>query len=451
MVHKNNIDIHNFPRQLKRHLKYIDESHMSKRNKSVLMAFYQDWKWKKKGLNFGIARVCKYFIHMRVIAEILNYDDFATESEIKEYPLLEHRDFDYITEEHSEKIIECVMKRNEIDKDWTISDYIVIFKRFMKWFRLRYGYPSDYPDYDMNTKLAKFLNHPTEVANLKHKAPKYTKTKADIPRDWELEAIYKGATHPRDKAFFAMWNENPNRIGGLGALQCKNFKHDDLGYEVTMYDKTMNGETVRFVKSQWDITNYIAWLKNNQIWEPDNPFWIDLDKFQKGILTYIRYPALKAMLLRAQKRYNRMAHNNPEMREIERHITFHVARYTATRRYRKEGKPDWFIEQQMGWVPGSDRIAYYGRLFADDRDEYLKRELGMEEEKEKPIQCPRCYKENPPGSEFCRFCRSPLSLEIAVNVLKEKEGARDEMTEVNKKLSELEYKIYNGLLKSQKK
>jgi len=39
------------------------------------------------------------------------------------------------------------------------------------------------------------------------------------------------------------------RIGGIGSLQIKHVSFDELGAKVTIYDKTMRGEPVRFISS----------------------------------------------------------------------------------------------------------------------------------------------------------------------------------------------------------
>ena len=39
------------------------------------------------------------------------------------------------------------------------------------------------------------------------------------------------------------------RIGGIGSLQIKHVSFDELGAKVTIYDKTMRCEPVRFISS----------------------------------------------------------------------------------------------------------------------------------------------------------------------------------------------------------
>ncbi len=257
------------------------------------------------------------------------------------------------------------------------------------------------------------LNQAPELKGITYAGPASTKTADDIPGPWVFDALYIASPpHPRNKAFFAMWRENPNRIGGLGSLQCKNFHHDDLGYKVTISDKTFNGEPVRFVESQADISRYIEWLKANNLWKPENPFWINFAKLRAGKVLPLSYVSFRRLILKTKEKHNKLAKTNPSLKPITLRITTHIARYTKTIVYRKQKKDPWFIEKQMGWVPGSGRLSYYSKFDTSDIDEVFREELGLTN-KELPVRCPRCLKESPPGSEFCRFCRSPLSLEIA--------------------------------------
>ncbi len=264
MSYKREVDIHDFERRKSYWLYRIGTEIKNKYHREVMGRFYKDWDKGIRGLDFGLPRFTKYLQQMFVILRILELPDFATQEEIRENPLLAKRELGWITEDHTWKIIEYIkerLKRTNKKKTWTVTDYITIFRGFMKWYRKRYGYPEEYPEGKFYKKMLPLLNQAPELKEITYRSPDSTKTADDIPGPWVFDALYIASPpHPRNKAFFSMWRENPNRICGLGSLQCKNFHHHDLGYKITMSDKTFNGEPVRFVESQADISRYIEWL-----------------------------------------------------------------------------------------------------------------------------------------------------------------------------------------------
>ncbi|HUW68304.1 MAG TPA: hypothetical protein VMW20_09720 [Candidatus Nanoarchaeia archaeon] len=83
----------------------------------------------------------------------------------------------------------------------------------------------------------------------KKEKPQKLKAGVDIPTEEELQYLSNAAINPRDKAIFEMARELGLRIGGIGSRQLKHVSFDELGAKVTIYDKTMRGEPVRFVSS----------------------------------------------------------------------------------------------------------------------------------------------------------------------------------------------------------
>lgn len=434
MPFKPDVDIHGYSDRMDYFLSKIETEIEDKDKVAVIKRFKQDWQNKARGLNFGLPRFCKYLANLYVIFLILDKEDFADVDEIKETPLMGNTGLPWITEDHAWKIVHHLKNRPNVNENsWTVADYIFIFKPFMRWYRKRYGYPEGYPDGDFNNKMLPLLDQAPELKQVIVKYPKATKTADDIPPMWVFDALYNAAPpHPRNKAFFAMWKENPNRIGGLGSLQCKNFHQDDLGYKITMNDKTFTGEPVRFVESQIDISMYIQWLEKNSLWRPDNPFWIDLKKFPKGEVTHMRYGAFRSLINKTKNRHNIKVKKNNGLKIIDYKLTTHVARYAKTVQLRKEKKPDWFIEKQMGWVPGSDRLSYYSKFDSSDIDGVIEADLGIVKNNE-PIKCPRCTRNNPADSSFCRFCKSPLNMGKLVELEETKDGL-SEALEVAKNL-----------------
>ena len=79
------------------------------------------------------------------------------------------------------------------------------------------------------------------------------------------------------------------------------------------------------------------------------------------------------------------------------------------------------MEQQMGWVHGSNMTRIYVHLSGKDQDEAILKANGIEvrkeiEEKPQPKPCPRCEAVNAVRSRFCRRCGLPLDAKTALEV-----------------------------------
>jgi hypothetical protein len=385
------IDIHHYSSNLERLKSHIKTStKIRERNKLLLLKFSADCNsgWGEKKLT--PARILKLLSNIKKISEMLEKDwDWATKDDIRD--LLDRIDTD--------------PKKG----DWAKHDYRIVLRKFVSWLRNEYGYPDGYPQKEELTRLLPILKYPSEVNKIKVKQPEKQKAGEDIPTSEEMQYLSDASINPRDKAFFEMAREVGIRIGGIGSRQIKHVSFDELGAKVTMYDKTMRGEPVRFISS----ASYLRiWLDSHPFRnDPEAPLWIDLEKTAHGAFA-LDYSGFRAMILRAVERHNKRA-EKLGLPKITKRIHTHLFRYHAQTRDELEGVPRAIMCKQRGWKPDSKQPERYARIVTKDVDSYYARKFGLNgretKEQPKPGRCPRCKEVNAPGAGYCYKCGLPLS------------------------------------------
>jgi hypothetical protein len=244
---------------------------------------------------------------------------------------------------------------------------------------------------------------------MKVNRPQKLKAGEDIPTSEEMQYLSDASINPRDKAFFEMAREVGIRIGGIGSRQIKHVSFDELGAKVTMYDKTMRGEPVRFISS----ASYLRiWLDSHPFRnDPEAPLWVDLEKTARGAVP-LDYSGFRAMIQRAVERHNKRA-ERLGLPKITKRIHTHLFRYHAQTRDELEGVPRAIMCKQRGWKPDSKQPERYARIVTKDVDSYYAKRFGLNgkeiKEPPKPGRCPRCKEVNAPGAGYCYKCGLPLS------------------------------------------
>ena len=385
------IDIHHNSSNLERLKITIKNSiKITERNKLFLLNFSADCNsgWGEKKLT--PARILKLLSNMKTISEMLDKDwDWVTKDDIRD--LLDRIDTD------------------PNKGDWAKHDYRIVLRKFVSWMRNEYGYPQGYQEKKEMARLLPILKYPSEVNKIKVKQPEKQKSGEDIPTEEEMQYLSNASINPRDKAFFEMAREVGIRIGGIGSRQIKHVTFDELGAKVTMYDKTMRGEPVRFFSSASCLR---IWLDNHPFKnDPEAPVWIDLEKTAYGPVP-IDYNGFRAMILRTVDRHNRRA-EKLGLPRITKRIHSHLFRYHAQTRDELAGVPRAIMCKQRGWKPDSKQPERYARIVTKDVDSYYARKFGLNgseiKEQPKPGRCPRCKEINAPGTGYCYKCGLPLS------------------------------------------
>ncbi len=414
------IDIHHYSENLERLKSHINNStKINKRNMLLLLKFAADCNsgWGQKKLTS--ARILKLLTNIKTISEMLE------------------KDWDKVTKDD----IRDLLDRIDIEPnrgDWAKHDYRVVMRKFVAWLRNEYGYPEGYPQKEELTRLLPILKYPSEVMKIKVMKPEKLKAGEDIPTEEEMKFLSDAAINPRDKAFFEMAREVGIRIGGIGSRQIKHVTFDELGAKVTMYDKTMRGEPVRFVSS----ASYLhIWLDNHPFKNnPEAPLWIDLGKTAKGPVP-LDYNGFRAVILRTVERHNKRA-EKLSLPKITKRIHSHLFRYHAQTRDELDGVPRSIMCKQRGWKTDSKQPERYARIVTKDVDSYYAKKFGITggeiKEQPKPGRCPRCKEVNAPGMGYCFKCGLPLSSK-AENVEQQLQKMIEEMLmdpEIHAKLRE---------------
>jgi integrase/recombinase XerD len=276
------IDIHHNSSNLERLKNIINTStKITKRNRLLLLKFSADCQtgWGQKKLT--PARILKLLSNIKTTSQMIEKDwDWITKDDIRD--LLDRIDTD--------------PKKGE----WTKHDYRIVIRKFMAWLRNEYGYPDGYPQKEELIRLLPILKYPSEVNKIRLNQPEKLKAGEDIPTEEEMQYLSNASINPRDKAFFEMAKEVGIRIGGIGSRQIKHVSFDELGVKVTIYDKTMRGEPVRFVSS----ASYLhIWLDNHPFKNnPEAPLWIDLEKTSQGPVP-LDYNGFRALIKRTVERH----------------------------------------------------------------------------------------------------------------------------------------------------
>jgi integrase/recombinase XerD len=300
------IDIHNYALKIEKVKTRVKKSKTSERNKQLIFEFMGDCKagWGDRKLTDP--RISKLVGHIKILSELVD----------KDWYLLTQRDLKSLLAE-----IDSDPKKGE----WTQHDYRLVLRKFVTWLRNEQGYPEGYPDGEELSKMLHVTKYPVEVSKIKVERPNKLKPAEEIPTEAEMQYLSEAAINPRNKAFFEMAKEVGIRIGGIGSRQIKHITFDELGAKVTIHDKTMRGEPVRFVSS----ASYLHfWLDNHPFRdEPEAPLWIDLEKTAYGAYP-LDYNGFRAMIKRTVDRHNKRAERF-DLPKITKRIHSHHHNHTT--------------------------------------------------------------------------------------------------------------------------
>lgn len=269
----------------------------------------------------------------------------------------------------------------------TKSQYIVGFKRFLRWYGKRYN--------EQYLKLADNLE-------------KYGKPKGKLPSDMltkdEILKMVDAATEPRDKALIAVLAESGCRIGELLACRIKDVERVPDGARITFPEGKTGSRTILI---SYMAQRLFTWLDNHpDKHNPDAPLWSTkmIRKSKKsGERAYrsIDYNTCYGILQDAVVKAG-----------ITKRVHPHLFRHTrATVLAQSLNEP--MLRKYLGWAPGSNMPAVYLHISNADADLAIRELYGLTDKKtEKGFQvgkCPRCQAVVPVESQYCGTCGMPLT------------------------------------------
>ena len=371
MAKENHFDIHGQEKKLRQRVELIRRSgKLSPQSKESLLAFTDHCF--AEGLSRD--RVIHYLQILQSIGEKLEnpFKEAGKEDIVNFVAWLERSDY----------------------SDWTKHDYKVSLKKFYRWL----GGGEDYPE---EVRWIK-----TTMKRKNNKLPEELLTEQDVSR------LIEAADHPRDKALVSVLYESGCRVSELLSLRIRSISFDKYGAVIIVAGKT-GMRRVRLIASAPHLSTWVNThpLRN----DPGSPLWVGISTTNKN--QPLNYSGARKLLRVLGRRAGLKKPLNP-------HI-FRHSRATHLANVLTEAQMD----QQFGWVQGSDIPSTYVHLSGRDVDRTLLSHYGLqddegeEESALKPKRCPRCRQLNSYDAKFCGSCGCPLDLVALVEIERERHEA----------------------------
>ncbi len=348
----------NYDGALKRELKLLERSMISEKNKSLILR-YMNHRFAR---GVSIARVQREMKSLRLLCEKFNAE-------------LENLD-----ENGVEEILAYVeLSYNKLN---TINE----FKKALKYF-------------------LKFQGKEDLARMIKRREPKDNElTRDDLLSVEEVLKLVGVAMNERDPALIMCHLDLACRPEEVLTLTVGDFVRDAWGIRVEMRrSKTYR----RSPHLSFSLPYVSRWLNVHPLKDDlDAPMWLDLKKFNKGVVAPIDNDAYRRILVRLFKRAG-----------IKKRKNF------TPYNFRHTGITLWAVvltEQQLskrsGHIPGSRHLRRYAKLVDADADKKILKELGLingdemepEVKKLQPIKCGICGEFNEPFRQRCWKCKASL-------------------------------------------
>ncbi len=317
----------------------------------------------------GHRRTMVYYFKLAKIAFLLNKDfKETTEDDIRD--LIRKIDFGDVCEKGNR------MCKYEAHTKTTIK---VIIKRFYRWL-------------EGNNKIV-----PDKVSWIKCKEKDYKTRKCDdLLTESEIIRIIDACDRLRDKAILSLLYESAARPHEILALKCKHIVFTSYGCLLTIPNETKTGlRKIPIVKSYNTVKEYLA--SHPDFKNGDSPLWL---MQSKGGRAQFSYAAFFKQLSEAVKKTGL---------DKGMKITPYLFRHTRLTELAKV-LTEAQLKQYAGWTQDSKVASVYVHLSARDLEDAVLKVNGINEGKEDAIiECVRCNKKYPIGTELCG-CGMPLSV-----------------------------------------
>ena len=286
-------------------------------------------------------------------------------------------------------------------KEWTRHDYKLVLRKFIQY--------AKYGRCDRETPL------PPEVRWIKLRVKENDSrvTPDSLLSKEEFEAIVKATENSRDRALVYVLFEAALRPGELLTMTVGSVEFKDKYCLITV-----NGKTgIKRIPLVVSCRSLLEWLRDHPNRDnPNAPLWASFSNSNKGgRLSYRRFRLL----------IKRLAEKTGIKKEVWPYL-FRHSTLTEMAKVFTEAR----LEQYAGWVHGSKMSRRYVHFSARDLEDAVLELHGLKDPSEagdipKLINCPRCGRENPPGSVRCSFCGFILDRETALKI-EEAEQEKDE-------------------------
>lgn len=365
-------DFHEYEKRIDRYLKNL-RAGLGGKDRELVLGFIKDNE--ARGLSRG--RVFKYLWHMKGLLKLLpkNLLELKTEDLKEAVRRIEAKPF----------------------KEWTKHDYKMVLRKFALW-------------------LAENQKLELDVSWMRLTVKNPKKMPEELLTQEEVQKLVEACDNPRDKALIAVLYESGCRVGEILGLKVKHIQFDQYG-AVLLVDGKTGQRRVRIISSSPLLASYLDVHPFRE--QPDSYLW--LTKFsRKGVnktgWNTMMYKGVSQLL----KRLGQTA-------KISKRLYPHLFRHS-----RATHLANLLTEAQMkehfGWVQASEMASVYVHLSGRDVDDALlkmyciKPANGQEEQKIKPVNCPKCKEPNSSLQNYCRRCGSPLD---AMEVMQEDQRKKE--------------------------
>lgn len=351
-------------------VKLIKESTLTKQNKKLILDFSDNCT--ARGLSKLRAR--KYLFHIKKITEQLN------------------KPLDQADRKDIERIINWL--NNSDYSPWTQADFRITLKVFYKWLEAE----------KLGLTMKEIETQRKEPSTITWFSSRVKKKEQKMPEqlltEEEILLLIKSAPNIRDKAFIATLFESGARISEIGTLKIKNLAFDQYGIKATLFGKT-GSRTIRLISASKYLTDWI----NQHPKKNDQEAYLWIGQTSKELINYTSF----SKILKVAKK--RAGINKPINPHHFRHSRATILAKNLTEQQ---------LKQYLGWTSASDMAAVYVHLSGKDSDDAILGLYGLKEKTQEqksimlPKKCLSCGEINESTATYCTKCRTPLSLEIAI-------------------------------------
>ena len=348
---------------------------ISKKAKDKILKFQRD----RIAEGIGHARILRYLDDLPKLARLLD------------------KDFEDVTADDLRRVLHEIEEQELAEASKT--EFRKTIKVFYRWLNGGERYP----------ECVEWIKTTEKRSN--NKLPEELLTEEEVKR------MISSAWSPRDRAIISLLWESGCRVGELLTMRIKNVSFEENLTRIAIHGKT-GARRVPLL----DSTPYLAeWLENHSLKEDSNAFlWVGIGTVGRG--QYLKYPALRKMLVQVAKKANVKKKVNPH--------NFRHSRATFLANHLTEAQ----MNQYLGWVRGSDMPATYVHLSGRDVDDAILKMRGLKSKEEEvestlaPKKCPRCDLVNKATGKFCNRCGAILDVQTAVAMQDEIEGLDDKFS-----------------------
>lgn len=282
-----------------------------------------------------------------------------------------------------EDVENYVLFRMENRSKATVHNEVIALKNLLKWF-------------SANAVDGTSFTTPELFQNIKTRQPKNNLPVDEIMLAEEVKGLRDAANNQRDRALVMLLWDSAARKGELLNIDIGHVQFDKYGAVVIVDGKTGN-RRIRLIDSVPDLQLHLNMHPLRD--DPGAPLFITGRKYE-GVYRRLNEQTVNNMLKGIAKKAG-----------IKKNVYPHAFRHGRLTDLAKRGFNEMELRIFAGWTKESNMPATYLHLSGADIEKKILMKNGIieddtkeQEEKLKPVECPRCKTKNPAGAKFCMTC-----------------------------------------------